>query len=112
MWVDSPVNGYGTYRYGTWSDLIGGTVPQGNGDDPAIGQVNRLYARVRNYGTIAATNVVVHFDVTDPLGLGIAGSNGFVQIGTASSAAIPGPGLDSPRGIDGRLHRVDAQRRP
>jgi hypothetical protein len=90
LWVDSPVNGYGTFRYGTWSDLFGGTVPQGNGDDPAIGQVNRLYARVRNYGDVTATNVVVHFDVTNPLGLGIAGSNGFVQLGTVSSAQFPG----------------------
>ncbi|HEV3317554.1 MAG TPA: hypothetical protein VG488_11310 [Candidatus Angelobacter sp.] len=90
IWVDSPVNGYGTYRFGTWSDLMGGTVPQGNGDDPAIGQVNRLYARIRNYGTISATNVVVHFDVTSPLGLGINGSNGFVLLGTVTSAEFPG----------------------
>ncbi|GAC1444866.1 MAG: hypothetical protein NVSMB52_04670 [Chloroflexota bacterium] len=90
LWVDSPVNGYGTYRYGTWPDLMGGTVPTGNGDDPAIGQVNRLYARVRNYGTISATNVTVHFDVTSPLGLGINGSNGFVQLGTVTAAQFPG----------------------
>ena len=23
IWVDSPVNGYGTYRYGTWASLSG-----------------------------------------------------------------------------------------
>jgi hypothetical protein len=90
IWVDSAVNGYGTYRYGMWSDLLGGMVPKGNGDNPAIGQVNRLYARVRNFGTQTATNVVVHFDVTSPLGLGIAGSNGFVQLGTVTSAQFPG----------------------
>lgn len=90
IWVDSPVNGYDVFRYGTWSDLHGGTVPTGNGDDPMIGQVNRLYARVRNFGTLAATNVVVHFDVTDPLGLGIIGSNGFTEIGSVSSAEFPG----------------------
>jgi hypothetical protein len=73
-----------------WSDLLGGMVPKGNGDNPAIGQVNRLYARVRNFGTQTATNVVVHFDVTSPLGLGIAGSNGFVQLGTVTSAQFPG----------------------
>src|SRR5262245_347251 len=27
IWVDSPVNGYGVYRYGTWSDLAGCMVP-------------------------------------------------------------------------------------
>ncbi len=96
IWVDSPVNGYGTYRWGTWSDLLGGVVPRGNGDDPAIGQVNRLYARVRNYGSSTATNVVVHFDVTSPLGLGINGSNGFVQLGTVTSAQFPGLASISP----------------
>ncbi len=90
IWVDSPVNGYGTYRFGMWSELLGGTVPKGNGDDPAIGQVNRIYARIRNFGTKTATNVVVHFDVTNPLGLGINGSNGFTQLGTVTSANFPG----------------------
>lgn len=98
IWVDSPVNGYGTFRYGTWSDLMGSTVPQGNGDDPAIGQVNRLYARIRNYGTVSATNVVVHFDVTDPLGLGINGSNGFTQLGTVTSAQFPSLASIAPGG--------------
>jgi len=89
IWVDSPVNNYGTFRYGNWSDLMGGTVPKGNGDDPAIGQVNRIYARVRNYGSATASNVVVHFDVTNPLGLGINGSNGFTEIGQVNSTAFP-----------------------
>jgi Dockerin type I domain/Thrombospondin type 3 repeat len=89
IWVDSPVNGYDVYRYGTWSDLAGGTVPVGNGDDPAVGQVNRLYARVRNVGTQAATNVVVHWEITDPPGLGIAGASGWAPIGTVSSVQFP-----------------------
>jgi hypothetical protein len=90
IWVDSPVNGYGTFRYGTWSDQMGGTVPRGNGDDPTVGLANRLYARVRNFGATPAINAVVHFDVTSPLGLGINGSNGFVQLGTVTSAQFPG----------------------
>ena len=89
IWVDSPVNGFGTFRYGSWSDLMGGTVPTGNGDDPTIGQTNRIFARVRNYGAATATNVVVHFDVTDPLGLGINGSNGFVELGSVNATAFP-----------------------
>jgi hypothetical protein len=89
IWIDSPVNGYGTYRYGMWSDLAGGMVPVGNGDDPAVGQVNRLYARVRNVGTQAATNVVVHWEITDPPGLGIAGAAGWAPIGTVNSAQFP-----------------------
>jgi hypothetical protein len=98
IWVDSPVNGYGTYRWGTWPDLLGGTVPKGNGDDPAIGQVNRLYARVRNYGSQTATNVVVHFDVTSPLGLGVNGSNGFAPLATATAAQFPGLASIAPGG--------------
>jgi hypothetical protein len=89
IWVDSPVNGYGVYRYGNWSDLAGGTVPVGNGDDPAVGQVNRLYARVRNVGTQAATNVVAHWEITDPPGLGIAGASGWAPIGSVSSVQFP-----------------------
>jgi len=81
-----------------WSDLDGGIVPNGNGDDPAIGQTNRLYARVRNYGTQPATNVTVHFDVTDPLGLGINGSNGFVEIGSVNSTQFPGLATIPPGG--------------
>ena len=89
IWVDSPVNGYGVYRYGTWSDLFGGTVPVGNGDDPAVGQVNRLYARVRNVGTQAATNVVVRWELTDPPGLGIAGASGWASLGSVNSVQFP-----------------------
>ncbi|HEY3412498.1 MAG TPA: dockerin type I repeat-containing protein [Armatimonadota bacterium] len=89
IWVDSPVNGYGTFRYGTWSDLAGGTVPVGNGDDPAIGQVNRVYVRVRNVGHSAANNVVVHIDRTDPPGLGMNGASGWVPInGTDAASTI------------------------
>jgi hypothetical protein len=90
IWIDSPVNGYGTYRQPMVPDLMGGMVPMGNGDDPAVGLVNRLYARVRNYGSAPAANVVVHFDITDPPGVGIAGANGFVELGTVTSAKFPG----------------------
>jgi hypothetical protein len=98
IWIDSPINGYASppdsdalhYRYGIWADQLGGTVPIGNGDNPAIGLVNRLYARVRNYGTQPATNVTVFFDMTSPPGLGINGSNGFVQLGSVGPAQFPG----------------------
>lgn len=90
IWVDSPVNGFGTYRYGQWNDLDGNLVPRGNGDDPAVGMVNRLYARVRNRGTQTATNVKVNFEITDPPGLGIAGANGWAGLGSVDSATFPG----------------------
>ncbi len=97
IWVDGPVNGYATgpadataYKYGLWKDRTGQMVPKGNGDDPAVGLPNRLYARVRNFGTVTATQVVVHFDVTNPLGLGISGPNGFVELGKVTYATFPG----------------------
>ena len=92
IWVDSPVNGYGTFRYGSLTSTYGDSVPAGNGDDPAVGQVNRLYARVRNLGTQPATNVKVHIDRTDPEGRGINGANGFTNVGTQTIASIPAGG--------------------
>ncbi len=90
IWIDSPVNGYGTYRYGMWNDLSGNSVPRGNGDDPAVGMINRLYARVRNVGTTPATDVVVNWEVADPLGVGIAGDNGWKAIGSVDKNSFPG----------------------
>jgi hypothetical protein len=98
IWVDSPLNGYASppdsdalhYRYGVHADLRGGVVPIGNGDNPGVGQVNRIYARIRNYGTQPAANVKVFFDVTNPPGVGINGSNGFQQIGSVDSGSFSG----------------------
>ncbi len=90
IWVDSPVNGYGSFRYGTWASLAGDIVPRGNGDDPAVGLVNRLYARVRNVGNQTATDVKVNFEVTDPPGVGIAGANGWASLGSVDKNAFPG----------------------
>jgi hypothetical protein len=36
IWIDSPVNGFGVFRYGMWDDGTGHMVPTGNGDDPAV----------------------------------------------------------------------------
>lgn len=98
IWVDSPVNGYGVYRYGHWNDLWGNPVPRGNGDDPAIGMVNHLYARVRNVGTAPATDVTVHFDITDPPGVGINGANGWALIGSVDKNTFPGLASIEPGG--------------
>lgn len=91
IWVDSPLNGYGIYRYGSWNDLSGMPVPRGNGDDPAIGSINRVYARVRNFGTANAVNVSVKFKVTNPLGVGVQNTN-WALVGdglTVTSAQFP-----------------------
>jgi hypothetical protein len=98
IWIDSPLNGYASppdsdalhYRYGVHADLLGGVVPVGNGDNPAVGQVNRIYARIRNYGTQPVVNPTVFFDVTDPLGVGINGANGFKQLGSVDATQFPG----------------------
>ncbi len=87
IWVDSPVNGYGVFRYGMWDDGTGQMVPVGNGDDPAVGLTNRVYARIRNIGNAIASNVVVTFEVTDPLGMGITST--WTQIGKVDKTTFP-----------------------
>jgi hypothetical protein len=89
IWVDSPVNGFGVFRYGMWDDGSGQLVPVGNGDDPAVGLTNRVYARIRNIGNAIASNVVATFEVTDPLGVGITGPAGWVLIGKADATTFP-----------------------
>lgn len=89
IWIDSPLNGYDIYRNGTWNDLSGVPVPRGNGDAPAVGSLNRLYARVRNLGTIDATNVVVKFHITDPGGVGVSGSDGWALLGSVDKNTFP-----------------------
>lgn len=86
IWVDSSCNGYedtvgpSGLRYHRRSD---GTVI-GNGDDPCANHENRIYAHVRNGGSAPAINAKVHFFVTDPLGVGIRGSDGWVEVGNTT----------------------------
>lgn len=98
LWIDSPVNGFGTYRAGTWTTPWGDSVPYWNGDEPTVGATNRVVARVRNVGTQNATNVVVHFDITDPPGLGISGADGFKALGSVDAGDFPALGLIAPGG--------------
>jgi hypothetical protein len=91
IWVDSLCNGYGTYQYGTYVPFGESTaVGNGNGDNPCANHDNRVYARIRNIGTQPANNVVVHFDATDPLGVGVAGASGWANIGNVTQADFPG----------------------
>ena len=48
IWIDSPVNAYGTFRYGMWNDGTGNLVPRGNGDDPAVQQLALVGKLARN----------------------------------------------------------------
>jgi hypothetical protein len=88
IWVDSSCNGYESdvgpsgLRYGRRAD---GTVI-GNGDDPCANHENRIYAHVRNIGDAPASNVVVRFQVSDPLGVGVTGS--WTQIGQVTIPSL------------------------
>ena len=96
IWVDSPCNGYERdapgdetrLRYGRRDDAEHTVI--GNGDDPCANEVNLVYARIRNYGTKEATDVVVHFEVTNPLGVGIRDDTGWTRFATVTSADVPG----------------------
>ncbi len=97
IWIDSPVNGFGdpavdpdAFSYGVREISSGNTVPKGNGDVPAIGQTNRLYARVRNFGGLPAVNVVVHWDITDPAIAGVGPDAPWVKLGSVSKVEFPG----------------------
>jgi hypothetical protein len=95
IWVDSSCNGYGTFMYGTY--VPGGdstTLGYGNGDSPCANHHNRLYARIRNIGNGTATNVVVHFQVTNPMGVGMNGAT-WTDIGTVTQSDPGGAGLAS-----------------
>jgi len=71
IWVDSPINGFGTYFAGTASSSM---TPVGSGDPLWPGHVNRVYARVRNFGDAPATNLTVRFYVRQPAGIGDGGA--------------------------------------
>jgi hypothetical protein len=96
IWVDNPVNGYekdapdapGRLRYGRRADDENSVI--GNGDDPAANEWNLVYARVRNLGTAAANNVVVHFEVTNPIGVGIRDDTGWTRFDTVNSTDFAG----------------------
>jgi hypothetical protein len=92
IWVDSSCNGYESdvgpsgLRYGRRPD---GTVI-GNGDDPCANHENRIYAHIRNAGSVPAVGVTVHFQVTNPLGVGMSGS--WTDVGTATIPSLPANG--------------------
>jgi hypothetical protein len=99
IWIDSSCNGYGTYQYGTYIPFGDSTaVGHGNGDNPCANHPNTVYARIRNIGTQAMSNVVVHFDVTDPLGVGMAGASGWLNIGNVDKTIFPGLSTIAPGG--------------
>jgi hypothetical protein len=96
IWVDSSCNGWemkpatdGAPVVGAKGLLYGrradGTVI-GNGDDPCANHPNRIYANIHNVGTAVANSILVHFQVTNPLGVGVTGS--WTEIGTQTVASL------------------------
>jgi hypothetical protein len=88
IWVDSSCNGYESVvgpmglLYGRRAD---GTVI-GNGDDPCANHPNRVYANIHNIGDAAANNAIVHFQVSNPLGVGVTGS--WTEIGKVTIPSL------------------------
>ena len=88
IWVDSSCNGYESdvgpigLLYGRRGD---GTVI-GSGDDPCANHENRVYATVHNVGDATASNIVVDFLVSNPLGVGVTGQ--WSDLGQATIASL------------------------
>jgi M6 family metalloprotease-like protein len=86
IWIDSEKNGWDTYRY---RDAAGN--PTGQGDDAWVNHANRVYVRIRNLGTQAATNVRVQVFVNQPPGMGDAGPD-WAPIGAIIFPSVPAGG--------------------
>ncbi len=70
IWVDSPLNGYDNYE--STARTADGD-PDGAGDTIAVGEENRLYARIRNIGPETIPSATVTFWVATPAGIGDRG---------------------------------------
>lgn len=64
--------------------------PEGNGDKPKPGQVNKFIARIHNSGTVAASNVKVTFYAVEPPGVGDNGNWSPLVTKTVASIGING----------------------
>lgn len=80
IWVDR--DPYGTFDQPT--DAAGR--PQGNGDKPMPGEINKFWARVTNSGTDPASNARVTFYTVEPPGVGDNGN--WAPIHTETIATI------------------------
>lgn len=87
IWVDSPINGLGTYFAGMASSS---RTPVGSGDPLWPQHVHRVYARVHNFGDARASNLTINFYIRQPAGIG---DGGFWQlIGTLNRFGPIQPG--------------------
>jgi hypothetical protein len=84
IWVDR--NPLGTFDQP--KDAAGR--PQGNGDKPKPGEINKFFARVHCSGAISASNVKVTFYAVEPPGVGDNGSWSPLVTRTVASVAAGG----------------------
>lgn len=90
IWVDNRAeNNWDVYTYAADED---GLVPELNGDNVAVGEVNRVYARIRNSGDVAIPDdIELVFKVAVPLRVGEASES---VIETEIGRTIVTGGLD------------------
>ncbi|HWQ96093.1 MAG TPA: S-layer protein domain-containing protein [Candidatus Methylomirabilis sp.] len=86
IWVDSQKNGWDVYRYKDVSDN-----PVSNGDNVWVNHDNRVYVKIHNSGTAAASNVKVLVYVNSPPGIGDRGAN-WDYLGTIIFPFLPAGG--------------------
>lgn len=86
VWVDSPRNGY---------TLSGGPPAHADRDDPVIGEINRVYARIWNDGPATAYDFDIRFRISEPYHTvgGTADFDKFVGIAHVDSLA-PGSSVN------------------
>lgn len=83
IWVDRQ-------PFGSFDSADAGGNPIGNGDKPRPMEINRFEARVRNGGTVDATNVLVTHYAVEPPGVGDNGN--WSPLATYSLANVPAGG--------------------
>ncbi|MFB6367349.1 hypothetical protein ACFCP7_25530 [Paenibacillus elgii] len=90
IWIDSPRNNPASgpeYEFYEGNDK---TKPRLNGDRPWVHHKNKIYARIRNTGPQAVSDVYVTCYVTSPPGIGDNGQ--WATLATKKIAALPGNG--------------------
>jgi hypothetical protein len=93
IWLDSPCNGIGTFRYGQRAD---GSVIA-SGDTPCANRENRIYIRIRNAGAAEARNVRgrVEVQTRDATRPGVCTMTGWTTISNFGPVGPIPPGASS-----------------
>jgi hypothetical protein len=84
IWVDSSREG------GGWDNPATAAPKAGNGEAAWVDHVNRVFAKISNVGGAEAKDVLVHFRVNTPGGIGDAGT--YVDLTDPAKVTIPAGG--------------------